>query len=271
MCKYHRRIDFNRQQLQAVETLWNQVLDRLWDEAFVQEFSELRLPIDTALENGVIIQPIHDLLITRAHTEWMWYRDIRIAPIQNAKTELERLALDNQNVHTPEVNKQTSDAMDYLLNVEVPDAHFTVAELDQAWSNKHAGSRKRVIKDIKKWYCTAFCISDNDWLYKRMLDGLWIRIQEHQHKAELIERLWEEASESVEMCCQGHLSRLANVLVGFTEEVKAVVPLGEILQQKISAIASKEIGVEYKVGEAWEVFDELNVPMEERNAWIEAF
>jgi hypothetical protein len=29
--------------------------------------------------------------------------------------------------------------------------------------------------------------------------------------------------------------------------------------------------VEYKVCEAWAVFEELKIPMEERDAWIEAF
>lgn len=108
-------------------------------------------------------------------------------------------------------------------------------------------------------------------MYKRMLDGLWARVKAHKERKELTKRLWEEAFESVDKCCQGHLSRLANVLVGFTEEVKAEVPVGEILQQKIAAIAAKDIGVEFKVCEAWTVFEELKVPMEERDAWIEAF
>jgi hypothetical protein len=67
------------------------------------------------------------------------------------------------------------------------------------------------------------------------------------------------------------MSRLGNVLVGFTEEVKAEVSLGEILQQRMGAIAAKDVSVLHKVTEAWFAMEELKVPQEERNAWIEAF
>jgi hypothetical protein len=186
-----------------------------------------------------------------------------------ARTDLQRLALDNQNVHTKEVTQLTSDSTKYLLETSVPTGQETVAELETAWADK--SEKKKVLRDVKTWYRTKTCVNDNDYLYKRMMDGLWVRIKSHKERSELTQRLWEEAFESTGKCCQGHLSRLANVLVGFTDEVKAEVPVGEILQQRIAAIATKEIGVEYKVCEAWIVFEELNVPMEERDAWIEAF
>jgi hypothetical protein len=177
--------------------------------------------------------------------------------------------MDNQNVHTKEVNQLTSDSMKFLLETPVPIGQETVAELETAWADK--SEKKRVMRDVKTWYHTNTCVKTNDYLYKRMLDGLWVRIKAHKERDELTKRLWEEAFESAGKCCQGHLSRLANVLVGFTDEVKAEVPMGEILQQRIAAIAAQDIGVEFKVCEAWAVFEELKVPMEERDAWIEAF
>ena len=77
--------------------------------------------------------------------------------------------------------------------------------------------------------------------------------------------------ESLGKCCEGHISRLCNVLVGFDDSFKPVVSAGELLQQKLAAIAERDIQVEYKVGEAWILFEELGIPIEERNAWIEAF
>jgi hypothetical protein len=104
--------------------------------------------------------------------------------------------------------------------------------------------------------------------YRPMLDGLWVLVKGNK---QLIQRLWEEAYESIDLCWLGQLGRLANVMVGFTEEVKPHVPVGEILQQKMSAIAAKDIGLEFNVCEAWAVFEELNIPMEERDVWIQAF
>jgi hypothetical protein len=107
-------------------------------------------------------------------------------------------------------------------------------------------------------------------LYKRALDGLWVRINESEHKDALVQRLWEECLDAVGVCCEGHLSRLANVLVGFDEEAEPEVSVGEILQQKMAAIAGMDVSVEHKVGHAWALFEELGVSAEERTAWVEA-
>lgn len=246
-------------------------MDLLWGPEPIQQFTQLVVMIDDAFEQGWITRFYYDDLYHQLEREWFWYRRERIEATAKATTDLQRLALDNQNVHTKEVNQQTSDAQKYLLETSVPNGQMTVDEIWSAWSGKDTKQRKKVVKDIEKWYETADCVKQNDWLYKRMLDGLWARIKVHKEKDELLQRLWEEASESVKMCCQGHLSRLANVLVGFTDEVKAEIPVGEILQNKIALIAGLDVSVEHKVGEAWAVFEELNIPMEERQTWIEAF
>ena len=269
LCKLHRTVLERREQEQRARFVWAQAMEIIWGQGLITEFAQVRGIVDTAFDNGWLNQGTYDGILFQLHTEWVWYRRERIAPTVNATTDLQRLALDNQNVHTKEINKQTSDAQEYLLKTEVPDEQDTLREIAIVWSDKV--NNKRVMRDLKNWYETSTCVKKDDWLYACMLDGLWVRIKEHKEIDELVERLWEEVSESVGMCCQGHLSRLGNVLVGFTEEVKAEVPIGEILQQKIASIAEKDIGVEYKVCEAWTVFEELKIPVEERDAWIEAF
>ena len=267
MCKLHRTIADRREQLRRAGILWRDVLDMLWGPQPIQHFQQLTVMVDDAFDQGWITQPYYDDLYNEIHEEWVFYRDQRLVHTAKATTDLQRLAFDSQNVHTKEVNQLTTDGMKYLLETPVPIGQKTVAELETAWSDKDSAQRKKVLRDVKLWYGISECVTKNDWLYKRMLDGLWARVKGNE---ELTKRLWEEAFESVNKCCQGHLSRLANVLVGFTDEVKAEVPVGELLQQKIAAIAAKDIGVEYKVCEAWAVFEELKIPMEERDAWIEA-
>lgn len=268
LCKLHRTIANRREQEHRARNLWRDALDVLWGPQPIQQFNQLTVMIDDAFEQGWITRLYYDDLYHQLHNEWIFYRQQRIVPTAKATTDLQRLALDNQNVHTKEVNQLTSDATKFLLETPVPEGQDTLAEIDSVWFNK---TRKRVMRDMRSWYTEKTCVTLKDYLYKRMLDGLWMRIKTHKERDELTNRLWEEASESVGKCCQGHLSRLANVLVGFTEEVKAEVPIGELLQQKISAIASQDIGVEFKVCEAWAVFEELNIPMAQRDAWIEAF
>lgn len=268
LCKLHRTVAFRHEQHMRARVIWNDALDLLWGDNPPDIFYGISVLAYDAFDAGLIEHNTLDDLIRNLHEEWIWYRRERVLPRANATTDLERLALDNQNVHTKEVNQLLSDSTKFLLETPVPNGQETVAELETAWSGKN---RKKVVRDVKTWYNTKTCVKESDYLYKRMLDGLWVRIKQHKEREELTQRLWEEALESVDKCCHGHLSRLANVLVGFTEEVKAEVPVGEILQQRIAAIAAREIRVEYKVSEAWAVFEELKIPMENRDAWIEAF
>lgn len=268
-CKLHRTVADRREQDRRMDMLWGEALDTLWAGDPIQDFAVIAAPVEDAFDRGWITRLRFETLAFRLVNEWAWYQRIRNVPTATAKTELQRLAQDAQNVHTEAVNKQTSAATTFLLEASVPEDQDTPAELETAWADK--ASLKKVMKDVAKWYKVDSCVAESDWLYKRMLDGLWARIKLHKERAELTQRLWEEAFESVGMCCQGHLSRLANVLVGFTEEVKTELPVGELLQAKIAAIAAKDISVEEKVCEAWVVFEELKVPVEERDAWIEAF
>jgi hypothetical protein len=88
---------------------------------------------------------------------------------------------------------------------------------------------------------------------------------------ELNKRLWEECKEATGMCCEGHISRLCNVLVGFDDAFQPPVALGELIQQKMGAIAGLDVDEEEKRRQANAWFDEVAVPTAERVAWLEAF
>jgi hypothetical protein len=147
----------------------------------------------------------------------------------------------------------------------------TLAELKLAWSDYPSTLRSSVLKDVTRWYKTDSCRTEGDALYRRMLDGLWARIKLAPHKEDLIQRLWEEALESRTTCCEGHISRLCNVLVGYDATFTSPISPGELLQQRIAAIAGEDISLPLKVIKAWETMEELQIPREQRMEWIEAF
>lgn len=182
--------------------------------------------------------------------------------------DLHAFVLDNQNVHTSVVNAQTDAGLELLLATPVPLSQSTVDEIRAAWSSKPTGEIVRVANDMLRWYQVASCRETGDRLYRRALDGLWARAK---NTPELVQRLWEEAVDSVGMCCDGHLSRLCNVMVGFDEAFKPQVSTGELLQQRMAALAAENIDVDLKVERAQVVFEELGIPVHERGAWIEAF
>ena len=191
---------------------------------------------------------------------------------------LQALAQDQQNVHTREVSDQTNESTRKLLDVVVPLTQKTEQTLMLAWyALPNQPAHHRILKtavDVNKWFNTETCRQNGDKLYKHVLRGLVAyisQVRDPDLKQELWGRAWEECSESVGMCCEGHISRLCNVLVGFDEAFKPPVPFSEILQNKMAAIAGMDVSIDEKIQQATTFFNEYAVPEDQRQAWLDAF
>ncbi len=199
-----------------------------------------------------------------------WLDDMVLPPVEAPPAhagDLGRLAFDAQNVHTREVNGVVNESLDILLSVSEP-----VNGFEGYWSTFPLTRENRHMhRDMKKWYDTRSCRSEDDWLYRKTLDGLWTLIIRSPFKDELTVRLTQELDESVETCGDGHIARLCNVMVGFDEAFKTPVSVAEVLGNQISAIAARELSIEEKVVEAWAAFEALSVDHETRKEWISAF
>jgi hypothetical protein len=231
------------------------------DEGMIQEFLEgvVQTKTITKDQRRKLFRVFMDAL-ARA-------RNARVyAPVEDPAKALEQFANDNQNVHRKVVTDQTNDHTEKLLVVTVPSEQDTLAEV-----RKLFGRSRKVMADVEHWYGITMCRKEADCLYQRTLDGLWTLIKASEHKEELCKRLKEELTESVGMCCEGHLSRLCNVLAGFHDSFATVVSKGEILQQKMSAIAALEATTRTKKMRARAVLAELEIPKEEHDAWLDAF
>jgi hypothetical protein len=180
------------------------------------------------------------------------------------------VAQDGQNVHTTEVVVQTNETMEVLQSVTVKQKQKTLSEIEAAWVGQTYVDYTKltdVLDDMKKWGNTETVCAENDWAYRKALRGLWAKIQTNP---ELVKRLWEECLDSLSMCAQGHLSRLANVLVGFEEGVKAPINMKELFQNEISLLATKEIPQDEKEVQAKTLMDTYSIPDGERQAWLDA-
>lgn len=192
--------------------------------------------------------------------------------------DLGRIATDRQNVHTAAVSRQTNRGLEKLL----AETNGTTIQRAPEWfaarwllkSYGDWGRVSQIVTDMMRWYGTATCRTNNDWLYRKTLDGLYLtirKLEDNDTKHELFKRTFEECFESIGMCCDGHISRLCNVLVGFDEAFAPPVPFGEILQSKMAAIAALDVDTEEKIRQATAFFNENSVPEADRSAWLEAF
>jgi hypothetical protein len=176
------------------------------------------------------------------------------------------------------VTNQTNKGLDTLLEAAKENKHMRTPEWFAAkWLVRgygHWNVVQRVVNDMLHWYNVKTCKTANDQLYQRTLDGLYLtiaKLKDNETRIELYKRAFEECHESVGMCCEGHISRLCNVLVGFDDAFAPPVPFGEILQNKMAAIYALEIETAEKIKQATEFFNEFAVPEAERTAWLEAF
>ena len=211
------------------------------------------------------------------HGEIGW-RFVNQQPRAAPRGELEAFVQDNQNVHTRVVTEQTNSALQILLNTDVPSNQRTVAESHLKFMEHVALDRihttldviDQVDRDVKRWYRTITCRTDGDYLYKRLLDGLWAKIKTSPVHQELEIRLWQEMVDSVGMCCDGHITRLANVLCGFDEAFAPELSPAEKLQNRMAVIANMDCGIILQTAHALAAFKEFNIPRDQWEPWVDA-
>lgn len=183
------------------------------------------------------------------------------------------IAASRQSVHAPEVVQQAARGMDFLLKVKIPsgwdDESKVLGELKELWSGEEV-----LHADIRTWWNQTSCFTTDDYMYRKLLTGLWTYVkseEDAERRKELEKRMHQECSEAVRMCCQGHTNRLVNVLSGFVEGVDVVVqrPKGEILQEKFAMIGGVE-DVAERTRQANAVIAELGLTAEEAAPWLEA-
>jgi hypothetical protein len=72
------------------------------------------------------------------------------------------------------------------------------------------------------------------------------------------------------MCCDGHITRLANVLCGFDDAFTPELSPAEQLQNRMAVIAGMDTGIILQAAEAMKTLTEFNVPREQWEPWIDA-
>jgi hypothetical protein len=193
---------------------------------------------------------------------------------------LAALARDNQNVHTREVNQQTEDGIRILCNTIVYPTQDTRKTLVGTWCATIPDGWEKiynVYRDVEKWFATEHCRTVPpqipDKLYYRTVRGLVayiLRVDNPETRTELFKRAYEECKESVGMCCDGHLARLVNVLVGFDDAFKPPVSPGDLIQNRMSVINAMDVSADEKIRLAHTFFTELGIGVDERAPWIDA-
>lgn len=189
-------------------------------------------------------------------------------------TDLGRMARDPQSVHTRAVTEQTNRLQEIILLFEIPAGQQTMVEIRGIWQRLFVRRPvdERIYADMQHWYDKTECRNPGDKLYSRILDHLWAHIKTIQPtdvRLELIKRLQQECAEAFQMCCEGHISRLLNVMSGFDDRFMQAIPKSVVLQHRMPKISEIE-DIEERYIQATALFAELRMDHEEARPWLDA-
>ena len=153
---------------------------------------------------------------------------------------------DSQNVHTSDINNSVLNASINLISLvkfENYDIEFIMKEIFSNPVNSKY-DREKIKNAIAKIYINTsrFSLNNNTFTLHDVFASLWTYILSHKHKQELIIRLLEELEEMYNYCSTGYLSRLINVIQGFTDEhteLEITVLLSTYIKGKVFNILDK--------------------------------
>ena len=152
---------------------------------------------------------------------------------------------DSQNTHNKDINKSVLKAAHHLIkkcNKHVYDETKIRAELIASFpkSTKNINSVfNRIEIDTAKFNYEANTFS----LYK-VFSNIWCYINNHKHQIELKKRLIEEINSMALYCSTGHLSRLINVIQGYTTEPELNININD--KDQIHAVVTNLLQKELK-------------------------
>jgi len=129
---------------------------------------------------------------------------------------------------------------------------------------------EKTITDMRNWGNRESVMKKGENVYKTTLRGAWAKIKTSPHAKELINRLWEECSEAVDLCADGHVGRLCNVFVGFDDAFENSLSPMEYFQNTIALISESAAPLDIRIEQAKKLMDDMNMPEEERAPWIDA-
>ena len=188
--------------------------------------------------------------------------------MQGNRDNLNEFLKDEQNVHTKEVVNpvlSTANKM-IILGKKIPASQDTFKEVVYECKLSDAARKQMCLM----YYSDESIYNLESPTYKLVLDGVWSFVlqQSDETKKDILFRMSQELEDNIGMCPQGNLSRLVNILSGFTDEVPAM-EYKESIQDVISKLSKLE-DVNYRINEAKKALQDYKIPEQEWIYWLEA-
>jgi hypothetical protein len=179
---------------------------------------------------------------------------------------------DSQAVHRSSVQEATQKAVDNLAARTVPVEMETLVEITLAFDDRAAVQirqtwREKTLMELTNDYYNTEAFGQP---YGNILDRVWAYIRIHHERTELVRRLSQEIFEGINMCANGKMAHLVNILYAYDEEITALMqnetPSREAFQAKFSTLLN--LPIRERALAAADVFREFKIPPGEQAQWL---
>lgn len=175
--------------------------------------------------------------------------------------DLRAFAFDSQSVHRASVQTAMEASLTTLCAIPLP------ADMDALKEYLAIDNDLNPYTLIHDHTTLTISLTSGPVSYGDTFNHLWAYIRSHEHKEELIKRLTEELTDSLEVCANGKLARLLNVVEGYMEGV-GTTSSKELFQNRMAVVAKMDTSERMEA--ATKAFQEFGIPEGERGAWLEA-
>jgi hypothetical protein len=179
--------------------------------------------------------------------------------------------LDNQNVHRVETVSFVKDSVSKIMAIKIDDPDFVwnasrVSKTPGEIIIRCSLTPAAAVLLIQKYAASDTIYNMMPGIYGKVLDGVLQFIKTSEDSVNLYKILKIELEDNVEMCAQGNLSRLCNVLGGYLDGI-STASIAEILGNLLPPLTSiVDLVTRYKA--AVEIMETYSVPEEKWAEWF---
>jgi hypothetical protein len=196
-----------------------------------------------------------------------WYRHIHaryqahfvFVRDPDGSIDLHAFSQDQESVHRSSTQSMIAESLAIVMNYPIRSDQETLGEMRQqlAWLNT-------VVEDYETLVIPLY---NQAVQYRDVLDRVWAFIRDHEHKEGLLGRLQEELTDSVNVCANGKLARLLNVLQGYDLDLPQV-DTAEQFQERFARL--RDAPPQTRLNAANTLFEDFRIPEGSRGDWLQA-
>jgi len=197
--------------------------------------------------------------------------NVRGNRVNDINNNIRDFANDRQNVHTTVAINQTQTIVSKLLEIPVPeDYRWNKEETSKTPGEIIAACRLSLASTanmMNRYSSLDDTYGIQEGIYGKVLDAVWQFIQTSDDKIVLQKTLKIELQDSIGMCPEGNLTRLANVMAGYVDYITIPRSPAEIMGDLMQDIVNIEDPIE-RASAITKAFVESKLPAEKWNDWI---